>query len=95
MSFSWCTTKCTTRKGSYNQPHDCGDERALKRLRIRALEEDTSVNAVLRGYLEEYSGISQERREAGRKLLELSRGSSGDLLRTQEGTRSTTARRSA
>ena len=47
------------------------DEEALKRARIRALEEGTSVNAVLRGYLEDYAGIRRERREAGRKLLEL------------------------
>ncbi len=48
------------------------DEETVKRARIRALEEGTSVNALLRGYLEEYSGIRRERREAGRKLLELS-----------------------
>ena len=48
------------------------DEQTLKRARMRALEEDTSVNAVLRNYLEEYSGVRQERREAGRRLLELS-----------------------
>jgi len=39
---------------------------------MRALEEDTSVNAVLRNFLEEYSGVRRERREAGRRLLELS-----------------------
>jgi len=33
------------------------------------------VNALLRGYLEEYSGIRRERREAGRKLLELAKNS--------------------
>ncbi len=51
------------------------DEQTLKRARMRALEEDTSVNAVLRNYLEEYSGVRQERREAGRRLLELARNS--------------------
>lgn len=51
------------------------DEETLKRARIRALEEGTSVNAVLGGYLEEYAGIWRERREAGRKLLELARNS--------------------
>lgn len=40
------------------------DEHTLKRARIRALEEDTSVNAVLRDYLESYAGSGQERREA-------------------------------
>lgn len=47
------------------------DDEMLKRARIRALEEGTSVNAVLREFLERYSGIRRERREAGRKLLEL------------------------
>jgi len=51
------------------------DEETVKRARIRALEEGTSVNALLRGYLEEYSGVRRERREAGRKLLELARSS--------------------
>ncbi len=51
------------------------DEETVKRARIRALEEGTSVNALLRGYLEEYSGIRRERREAGRKLLELAKNS--------------------
>jgi hypothetical protein len=47
------------------------DELTLKRARMRALEEDTSVNAVLREYLDEYAGRRRERREAGRRLLEL------------------------
>jgi hypothetical protein len=51
------------------------DERTLKRARMRALEEDTSVNAVLREYLEEYAGRRRERREAGRRLLELAESS--------------------
>ncbi len=51
------------------------DEETVKRARIRALEEGTSVNALLRGYLEEYSGVRRERREAGRKLLELAENS--------------------
>ena len=51
------------------------DEGTLKRARMRALEEDTSVNAVLREYLEEYAGRRRERREAGRRLLELTENS--------------------
>jgi hypothetical protein len=51
------------------------DEETAKRARIRALEEGTSVNALLRGYLEEYSGVRREREEAGRKLLELAKSS--------------------
>ncbi len=64
------------------------DEHTLKRARMRALQEDTSVNAVLRSYLEEYSGVRQERREAGRKILELARssgaGSGGEGLPKRE-----------
>lgn len=51
------------------------DEETVKRARIRALEEGTSVNALLRDYLEDYAGVRRERREAGRRLLELSRAS--------------------
>jgi plasmid stability protein len=51
------------------------DEETVKRARIRALEEGTSVNALLRGYLEKYSGVRRERHEAGRKLLELAKSS--------------------
>jgi plasmid stability protein len=51
------------------------DEETVKRARIRALEEGTSVNALLRDYLGEYSGVRRERREAGRKLLELAKSS--------------------
>jgi hypothetical protein len=46
------------------------DEQTLKRARMRALEEDTSVNAVLREYLEEYAGRRRERREAARRITE-------------------------
>ena len=49
------------------------DDGVLKRARIRALEQDTSVNAVLRDYLESYAGGSHRRREAVARLLELSR----------------------
>ncbi|MBA2344367.1 MAG: hypothetical protein H0V83_04740 [Rubrobacter sp.] len=51
------------------------DAQTLKRARMRALEEDTSVNAVLRDYLEEYAGVRRERLEAMRKILESSRES--------------------
>ncbi len=51
------------------------NEETLKKARIRALEEGTSVNAVLREYLEAYAGVRRERQEAGRKLLELAKSS--------------------
>lgn len=64
------------------------DEETVKRARMRALEEGTSVNAVLRDYLEDYSGVRRERREAGRRLLELARnsgaGSGGEGLPKRE-----------
>ena len=51
------------------------DDLTLKKARIRALEEDTSVNAVLRKYLEEYAGRSREQVEAARRIIEASRES--------------------
>lgn len=64
------------------------DEETVKRARIRALEEGTSVNAVLRGYLEEYAGVKRERREAWRKIRELAEssgvGSDGEALPKRE-----------
>lgn len=49
------------------------DEETVKRARIRALEEGTSVNALLRSYLEEYSGVRREKMEAWREIQELAR----------------------
>ena len=64
------------------------DEQTLKKARIRALEEGTSVNAVLRERLEEYAGARRERREAWRKIKELARntgvGSGGKGLPGRE-----------
>ncbi len=51
------------------------DDGTLKRARMRALEEDTSVNAVLREYLEEYAGRRKEQLEAARRIVEASRAS--------------------
>ena len=42
---------------------------------MRALEEDTSVNAVLREYLEEYAGRRREQVEAARRIIRASRES--------------------
>jgi hypothetical protein len=49
------------------------DEQTLKR--ARALQEDTSVNAVLRERLEEYAGNRQEQIEATQRVIEASRAS--------------------
>ena len=48
------------------------DDELLKRARIRALEENTSVNAVLRKCLESYADTTRQRRAVDR-LLQLSR----------------------
>jgi len=48
------------------------DDDILKRARIRALEEDTSVNAVLRAYLTAYAGVDRRRDRACERLLALS-----------------------
>lgn len=50
------------------------EEETLKRARIRALEQGTSVNAVVRTFLESYAGIEDERR-ALRRFVEISEGS--------------------
>jgi plasmid stability protein len=64
------------------------DEETVKRARIRALEEGTSVNALLRDYLEDYAGVRRERMEAWRKIQDLARhsgmGSRGQRLPTRE-----------
>ncbi len=64
------------------------DEETVKRARMRALEEGTSVNAVLRDYLESYAGVNRERREAWRKIRELAKssgmGSGGEDLPKRE-----------
>lgn len=60
------------------------DERLLKQARMRALEDGTSVNAVLRAYLERYAGVgdtSEALRGFGR-LARRSTASSGPGGRT-------------
>lgn len=49
------------------------DGETLKRARIRALEENTSVNAVLNEYLQAYAGLTLRRQQALGDLLESSR----------------------
>lgn len=49
------------------------DDDTLKRARIRAIQENTSVNAVLREYLTAYAGADRHRTEACERLLALSR----------------------
>lgn len=47
----------------------------LKRARMRALEEGTSVNAIVRDYLADYAGIQAQKDEAVKDLLRLSQRS--------------------
>lgn len=48
------------------------DEDTLKRARLRALEHGTSVNAILRDYLEHYAGVKSAQERALKSLLRLS-----------------------
>lgn len=50
------------------------DDDVLRRARIRALEEDTSVNSLVREYLRSYAGASEAER-AVEEVLELARRS--------------------
>ena len=51
------------------------DDEVLKRARIRALEQGTSVNAVLAKLLEAYAGAAAEQSAAAADLIDLSRKS--------------------
>jgi hypothetical protein len=50
------------------------DDEVVRRARIRALEQGTSVNALLREYLESYAGADEER-DARARLVRLARES--------------------
>ncbi len=60
------------------------DERLLKQARMRALEDGTSVNAVLRAYLERYAGAGEtaEALAGFARLAEQSSATSGTSGRT-------------
>lgn len=51
------------------------DDELLKKARMRALEDDTSVNAILRERLEEYAGGEDRKRKAIEEILESSKRS--------------------
>jgi hypothetical protein len=51
------------------------DENVLKKARIRAIEEGTSVNAVIRQYLESYSGMRLGPEAVVGEILDLSKKS--------------------
>ncbi len=64
------------------------DQEVLKKARLRALREGTSVNRLLRERLESYVKDDQRRRRAIRDLLRLSRaarsGSGGRRIRRED-----------
>lgn len=63
------------------------DEATLRSAQIRACEEGTSIDAVLREFLEDYAGKWRERDEAVSELLSISRVSSsrrGDRTWTRD-----------
>jgi len=49
------------------------EEDVLRKARLRALQQGTSVNAVLRDYLHAFAGAVDERERAVRDLLDMSR----------------------
>jgi hypothetical protein len=49
------------------------EEATLKKARLRALQQGTSVNELLRKFLESYAGVSAEQAVALEDLLTLSR----------------------
>jgi plasmid stability protein len=51
------------------------DEESLKKARIRALHEGTSVNALLREFLESYAGVRREQKAAAGRIAAFSRSS--------------------
>ena len=51
------------------------DSNVLKKARIRALEQNTSVNAILREFLESYAGVHQEQNVAVSRVIALSESS--------------------
>jgi len=48
------------------------DDDVLKQARLKAIAQGTSVNAVLREYLEVYAGVRTKRAKAIKDLLQLS-----------------------
>ena len=47
------------------------EDDVLKKARLRAVDQGTSVNAVVREFLREYTGKTSRQAEAGRRLIEL------------------------
>ena len=50
------------------------DDEVLKKARLRAMREGTSINAVLREFMESYAGVQHEQKLAAEDLLDLAAG---------------------
>jgi plasmid stability protein len=59
------------------------DDEVLRRARIRALERGTSVNALIRSYLEAFAGVGDDVRRA--RILEHAEGNAGSSGPTGRG----------
>ena len=55
------------------------EDDVLKKARLRAVEQGTSVNAVVREFLREYTGSASRQAEAGRRLIELAHTSGAEV----------------
>lgn len=53
------------------------DERVLERARSRASQQGTSLDALLQSYVETYAGGEEDREQAVKNLLDLSRKTDG------------------
>lgn len=54
------------------------DDEVLKRARLRATELGTSVNAMVREFLESFSGAGADRQRATQELLEMSEAATSE-----------------
>ena len=57
------------------------DDQVLLQARMRALQQGTSVNAVLRRYLEIYAGRDEKYQQTTERLLELAQASTASSQR--------------
>ncbi|WP_428353145.1 DUF6364 family protein [Methyloprofundus sp.] len=51
------------------------DEQVLKKARMRALEDGVSINALLREYLEKYTGANKQYQQVTQEILKIAKGS--------------------
>ena len=61
------------------------DEELLERFRLHAAERKTSVNALIRQYMEERTGLSQKRQEARARMAAMARANAAEDQPGEEG----------